>query len=212
VNITGIICEYNPFHKGHAYQIAAAKEKSDAPVVCVMSGNFVQRGDAAVFRKQVRAEAALMSGADLVLELPTPWAAGSVGHFACGAVHILASTGLPVTLCFGSESGDVAALERAAGILLSADADALTGKYLEKGLSYAEAQQKAADELLGDESALLKTPNNLLGIEYLKAAKALNANITPLTVLRKGPAHNGGEEDGFASASLLRSMLFDDEE
>ena len=116
----GIICEYNPFHRGHAWQIAELRRRlgEDTAVVCAMSGDFVQRGDFAIMRAQARAEAAVYGGADLVIELPLPWAISSAEGFARGGVMTLAATGLVDTLVFGSECGDTARLLHTAEALL----------------------------------------------------------------------------------------------
>ena len=117
MNAIGIICEYNPFHLGHARMLEGLRRQYDAPLVCAMSGNFVQRGDAAVARKHARGEMAVRCGADLVLELPTPWAMASAEAFARGAVGLLAATGVVDVLSFGSETGELAPLRAAAGKL-----------------------------------------------------------------------------------------------
>lgn len=111
MNAVGIICEYNPFHLGHARMLKGLRRQYDAPLVCAMSGNFVQRGDAAVAHKHARGEMAVRCGADLVLELPTPWAMASAERFAAGGVALLASTGVVSHLAFGSECGDLTALQ-----------------------------------------------------------------------------------------------------
>jgi len=213
--IAGIICEYNPFHNGHAYHISETRRLlgSECAVVCVMSGNFVQRGEAALFPKMARTKAALAGGADLVLELPLPWAIGSAGHFAAGGIGVLSALGLPVHLSFGSECGDSVTLSEIADRLLSPSADELIRKNLESGLSYAEAQQNAADELLGEKADLLKNPNDLLGIEYIKASKTQNAAVTPIAVKRFGTAHDSAAVNGgFASASHIRRLVLGGED
>ena len=211
MRIIGIVCEYNPFHKGHEYQIAKSRELvgGDAAVVCVMSGDFVQRGEAALFSKYARAEAACRCGADLVTELPIPWAVSSAEGFARGAVSILAGLGAEF-ISFGSESGDTVELEKIADCLLDAavhdkimaemDADAT--------LSYASAREKALFKTIGETSALISEPNNILAVEYIKAIKELGLNIKPLTVRREGASHDAPEKSGgFASASELRRMI-----
>ena len=117
MNAIGIICEYNPFHLGHARMLEGLRRQYDAPLVCAMSGNFVQRGDAAVAHKHARGEMAVRCGADLVLELPTPWAMASAERFADGGVALLASTGVVSHLAFGSECGDLTALQAAEAAL-----------------------------------------------------------------------------------------------
>lgn len=202
----GIICEYNPFHTGHARHIEETRERlgADAAIVCVMSGNFVQRGDFAVFRKHARAETAVRCGADLVVELPAPYALQSAEKFAAAGVSILDSLGVCDYISFGSESGDIEALREAAGVIVSAQADTLIKEWAGKGLAYAAARQKAADSLLGKRAEVFLSPNNLLGIEYLKALAAAGSSLSPLTIKRTGAAHDS--ETG-CSASALRKML-----
>ncbi len=209
MKITGIICEYNPFHLGHEYQLSAARDASGADaVVCVMGGNFVQRGEPAVINKHARAEMAVRCGADLVIELPLPWAIASAERFGRGGVALLMAIGADA-IAFGAEDPDVEALSRVAKVLLTGDALELTSKHLSAGLSYAAARERAVRELLGDDAALLRRPNNILAVEYLKSAIRLGAHIVPVAVPRFGPGHDGGEEDGFASASRVRELLYD---
>ena len=170
----GIICEYNPFHAGHAWQIAEIRRTlgEDTAVVCAMSGNFVQRGDFAILRKHVRAEAAVRGGADLVLELPTPWATASAECFARGGVEVLSGTGVVDTLCFGSECAKIEKLLRLAQFLTSDDfANALRTE-LDKGISFAAARELAAEKMQGDDAEILRGPNDILGVEYCKALQA----------------------------------------
>jgi len=208
--LTGIIAEFNPFHLGHAVPIAAAREAMEGAgtVVCVMSGNCVQRGDLAIFSKVARAEAAVRCGADLVVELPLSYVLGSAERFAEGAVALLASMGEPETyLAFGCEKADGAGLAAAASALDTREVQERIRAGMRTGLSYGSACQ-AALNIEGEVAALLKTPNNLLGIEYLRAIHRLGANITPLPVAREGVAHDSGiPAGGYASASHLRSLL-----
>lgn len=208
--IAGIIAEYDPLHEGHLYQISHVRKRmgADTPVVCAMSGNFVQRGDFAIVRKHIRAEAAVRSGADLVLELPLPWAVSSAERFGDGGVEVLARTGLVTHLSFGSECGDTQALMRAAKALNAPEFSALLREELTAGISFAAARERAVEKLAGTETArLLKEPNNILSVEYCKALLCRNSGIAPLAILRKGPAHNGGADKGLASASAIRGLL-----
>ena len=202
----GIICEYNPLHRGHIYHIEQTRSAlgSDSAVVCAMSGNFVQRGDFAVFNKHSRAQAAVMCGADLVLEIPSPYALSSAEGFARAGVHILEGIGVCDHISFGSESGDIAALEDAAKAIASHGATAVMKEWLKEGLPYAAAQQKAADTVLGKDSDILRSPNNLLGIEYLKALASGGSTLRPMTIRRTGGSHDG---DCGYSASYLREKL-----
>lgn len=209
--VCGIVAEYNPFHNGHAYHIAQSRALlgADSAVICVMSGNFVQRGSPAVFLKHARAEAAVRCGADLVLELPLPWALSGAERFALGAVALLASTGVVTHLSFGSEGGDLAALERISALLERPELDPLLREALGCGLPYAAARQRAAEALSGERLGIMSTPNNILGIEYLKALHMLDAPITPLAIPRRGAGHDaadGGMEE-YPSASALRERL-----
>ncbi len=209
--VLGIVCEYNPFHRGHLHHLRACREAAgeDSVIVCVMSGDFVQRGDAAVFSKFARAEAACRCGADLVVELPLPWCLSSAEGFARGAVGLLATLGVG-TLGFGSESGDAAALEELAALLcedsfieavkarMSADAT----------LSFPAARQREAEARIGERALLLGQPNDILGAEYCKAIRLFAPLMRPLAIPRLGSAHDGIENTGGPlSASALRVML-----
>lgn len=211
MNISGIISEYNPFHMGHKHHIDQTRKAlgEDSGIVCVMSGNFVQRGEPAAFLKNARAEAAVKCGADLVLELPLPWALSSAEGFARGAVEILGAAGVITHLSFGSECGDVFPLENCAKLLLRPEMDAAIKENLEQGISYARARQLAADKLAGGHVSVLESPNNILGIEYIKAIYDLHLDIQPITVRRVGAGHDSREESSLPSASHLRSMLSD---
>ena len=204
----GIICEYNPLHKGHIAHIEKTRALLgiDSAVVCVMSGNYVQRGDFAVFNKHARAEAAILCGADLVLELPSPYALSSAEMFAVAGIHILDSIGVCDYISFGSESGDIGVLKEAAEALVSNEAIELLKEELDSGLSYATAQQKAADAVMGGRSEVLRSPNNLLGVEYLKAITACGSSLQPITIERSDGAHDG---DLGYSASVLRKALLE---
>ena len=203
----GIICEYNPFHTGHQWQIAELRRRfgEDSAIICAMSGSFAQRGDFAIVRKHVRAEAAVRGGADLVLEVPTPWATASAEGFARGGVAVLAGTGVVDMLCFGSECTDTEKLKRVAACLTGADfADALHTE-LDKGNSFAAARERAAEKLCGVDAAVLRDANDILGVEYCKALSG--TGIVPLALPRRGIDHDGGAAGGFASASYLRERL-----
>ena len=199
----GIVAEYNPFHRGHAWHIAETRRRlgGDAPVVCVMSGHWVQRGECALADKWLRAALALDRGADLVVELPTPWAMASAESFARGAVSLLAATGVVDVLSFGSETGELAPLEAAAAALDAPEYPEKLRAALGRGLSFPAARQEAAG------AACLSAPNNNLGVEYLRSIRALGSTIRPLTVPRQGVGHDGPAAGGFASASELRRLL-----
>lgn len=203
----GIICEYNPFHLGHAKHIEKTRNVigGNVAVVCVMSGNYVQRGDVAIFNKHARAKMAVYNGADLIIELPTPYVLLSAEGFAKAGVHILDKLGICDFLSFGSESGNIDMLHDAAISIVSDKADMLTREWLGKGVSYALAQQKAADALMGERATVFKSPNNVLGIEYIKALKRLNSSIQPMTVQRAGGEHDS--DTGFSASGIRKKLL-----
>ena len=206
----GIIAEYNPFHTGHAWQLAELRRAlgGDAAVVCAMSGNFVQRGDFAIVRKHTRAEAAVRGGADLVLELPLPWATASAETFARGGVEVLAGTGVVETLAFGSECADTERLVRVADCLLMKGFAAALREELARGDSFAAARARAAARFCGADAAVLGNSNDILGVEYCKALRQCGGGIEPLALPRVGAAHDApAAADGFASASGLRARL-----
>ncbi len=209
MDAVGIVAEYNPFHGGHAYQIAQTRRLlGECAVVCVMSGHFVQRGECAVLDKWGRARRALEGGADLVLELPTVWAASSAESFARGAVDVLEATGVVTHLSFGSERGDVDALRRVAACLDSPQYPDVLRRFLDQGLPFAVCRQAAVDELLGPGLAeLLAQPNNNLGIEYIRALNAAKSGAQPITIPRVGARHDGGDHSDYPSASFVRGEL-----
>ena len=208
----GIIAEYNPFHKGHEYQIRYTKEKLKADYVIVaMSGDYVQRGTPALISKHVRAEMALRCGADLVLEIPVSISTASAEAFAMGGVSLLDSLGVVDMLCFGSESGEISALRELAEILVEEPEEykKLLKSFLSEGLTFPAARSQALTEyfknprnfngddfdgvltpLLNEVTQILNTPNNILGIEYCKALLRLNSQIRPVTIRREGMGYH----------------------
>ena len=207
MKIAGIVAEYNPFHTGHAYQIARTRELlgPGCAVVAVMSGHWVQGGRPAVLDKWTRARLALLGGVDLVLELPTVWAASSAETFARGAVDLLALTRSVDVLSFGSECGDVEPLSQIACCLNTPGYETLVRRYVLQKLPFAAARQRAVEELLGPErAALLSTPNNNLGVEYLRNLERDGWAMGAVTVRREGAPHNSLLEEctlpsGFSS-------------
>ena len=176
--------------------------------MAILSGNFVQRGEPALCPWQYRAAAALSSGVDLVLQLPLPYAVSTAQHFAGGAVASLAALGAVDSLIFGSECGELAALRSVAAALDSPDLPAALAPHLQKGLPFAAARQAAVHSLLGEDASLLSSPNNILGIEYLRALRRLGSDIQPLTISRQGAPHDAAEPDtDFPSASQLRQRF-----
>ena len=208
MNIIGIIAEFDPFHRGHARFLRRLRERfPGAAVVCAMSGPFTQRGGAAVASKYARGEMALGCGADLVLELPVQWAAASAERFARGGAALLAAAGA-THIAFGSEAGELAPLRRAAEALDSPGFSERLRPRLRAGLPFASARQRALEELLGTDADVLTRPNNLLGVEYLRAVRALGAELEPVTLRRTGAGHDEAERrDGLSSASALRERL-----
>ena len=214
--VAGIVAAYNPFHNGHALHIEKTREPHGGceatHVVAVMSGSFVQRGEPAILSKFDRARAALAGGADLVIELPVPFSLASAEGFARGAVSLLNALGCVDFLSFGSESGNLKSLQKAIKAMETERFASLLKYQLSLGISFAEAQQKAVAEIAGETTAfLLSTPNNTLGIEYLKALQQTRSNIKPFTVERPGSPHDGMTPIGhLASASYLRTLLQSD--
>ncbi len=208
MNICGIVCEYNPFHNGHLHQINEVRKAGADAIICVMSGNFVQRGDFAIMQKHARAEAAVKCGADVVIELPLPYAVSSAEFFAFGAVSILEKLGIVTSISFGAECDDLSYLLRISDILVSGELDAeILGAY-SNGISYASARENAIRKKYPHLAEILKTPNNILAIEYLKALSRLNSKITPIPVKRYGVQHNeASPAGGFASASYIRECI-----
>lgn len=206
MNICGIIAEFNPFHNGHAWLIRKVREAGATHIAAVMSGNFVQRGEPAITEKRVRAEAALSGGADLVLELPLPYACASAQGFAFGAVSALSSLGCIETLAFGSESGNLEALQDAAAALEHPKLPALLAAAGKDGSAFARARQEAVSELAGEQTArLLSSPNNTLAIEYLRQLKHTGSAMKPFTIKRTAVSHDSGvPAEDMASASYLR--------
>ena len=223
IKTAGIIAEYNPFHNGHHYQIQELRRLTGADyVVVAMSGDFVQRGEPAIFDKYTRTRMALCGGADLVVELPVLFATSSAEDFTSCGVALLAKLGVDL-LCFGSESGDLKKLQKAAEILVK-EPEAwkiLLKEHLKKGETYPTARSLATTEYTKDPelAALLSSPNNILAIEYLKALKKRSSPVTPVTIQRQGAGYHDvqleqeesfrsvSENKFFASASAIRSLI-----
>ena len=209
MKICGIIAEYNPFHNGHLYQIEETRRMlgPDTAVVCCMSGDFVQRGEAAVMDKTRRAKAAVMSGADLVLSLPLRWSLSSAQGFADGAIHILGMAGAE-HISFGAEDDDVEALSEIAGLIAEKSViDGTLATMMGSGVSYARARERELYKRIKDRASLISTPNNILAVEYLRAVRQQGLDISPVAVKRTGAAHDGDTPDGvIASASYIRQL------
>lgn len=221
---TGIIAEYNPFHKGHAYHIAKTREITGSDcIIVVMSGNFVQRGEPAIMDKYIRARAALLNGADIVIELPTVSAVGSSQYFAAGSVGILKHMQAEY-LCFGSETGEITPFLTASRLLSSRkpELDVLIHEFVKEGISYPLARNRAiqdseiANQLsvnghainLKELSAFFHLPNNILGLEYCMELERQNAVITPVTIKRTGGSYHETTLSGqFCSARAIRNAI-----
>ncbi len=203
----GVICEYNPFHLGHARQLGLIRQQlgQEAAIVCLMSGNYVQRGEPAVFDKCVRARAAVEAGASLVLELPVTYALRSAEGFAAGGVSILSRLGCGF-LSFGCESGDGDAIFRAAEASRSSEFEQTLHANIQTGLSYAAARQRAL-EALGQDGQLLTRPNDILAFEYCRAILTQNSPMHPLAVLRPGDYHADTPDAEHPSATAVRRLL-----
>ena len=201
----GIICEYNPFHNGHLHQINEIKKENDAPIVCVMSGNFTQRGEIAVADKYARAEMALTCGADIVLELPFPYCVGSAEFFASAGVSILASCGVD-RISFGSECADIERLSRYARCLLSEEFSRAYAEAARTG-GNARAYFETLSALSGD--SLEPSSNDVLAIEYIKSIIKNGYNIEPCPIKREGSDYNDGELSSGKnpSATAIRRAL-----
>lgn len=212
----GIIAEYNPFHKGHEYQIQQAKEQTGANIaIILMSGDFVQRGTPAIFAKHQRTAMALLGGADIVFELPSFYACGSAEYFSSGAVSVFNALNSIDFLCFGSESGEIDTC-RFLGKLLADEPKLYKEKlrsFLKQGLSFPAARKSALAEYLKEKDIpfsedFLDTPNNILGIEYCKSLAALNSSIVPVTIKRIGSSyHETSLSSEYPSASAIRREL-----
>ena len=214
----GIICEYNPFHNGHIYQIEETRKNGATHIAAIMSGNYVQRGDVAMIDKFARARAAVEGGVDLVVEMPVIYSLASAGYFARAGVMMLGALGCVDGISFGSECGDIDMLKNAAMASLTMstkeNVEAKVKPLLEQGMSFPAAMQQAIALEHGPMIAgVFDSPNNTLAVEYLKAMKMLGLDFELFTVKRKGAAHDSMEaSDGIASGTLLREMIEDGED
>ncbi len=206
MHIIGIICEYNPLHLGHKKQmdILRGMYGSDLGIVCLMSGNFVQRGHPAIFDKMHRAQAALAAGADLVLELPVTYSLSSAEGFAAGGVRLLSS--FCQGLCFGAETPQTETLMQGAQTLLSPKFSLLLKENLSQGLSFPAARQRALEQM-GLDRSILTGPNNILALEYCKAILAQSSRLEPLPIFRAGNYHDTAPDPENPSATSLRQLI-----
>ena len=212
--VLGIVSEYNPFHNGHILHLKKSLEMTKADfTIAIMSGNFTQRGDTSLIDKWAKTEMALKQGIDLVIELPTLYAISSAENFADGAVKILNSLGIIDYISFGSEIGEIKPLDDVATVLSKEPKDfsEILKRQLRSGLSYPKAREIAIQMYFGTSpiyTEALQNPNNILGIEYLKALKRSKSNITPITIKRNYNSYNSNDvKNGVASATAIRTMI-----
>lgn len=208
MKISALIAEFNPLHAGHKKLLCSMREQSDA-VIAIMSGNFVQRGECALFEKNDRAAAAVKNGVDLVIELPAVYSLASAEGFARGAVQILNACNVVSSLHFGSECADLDKLCACADMLNSESElfSSILSEKLSAGLSFPAARQ-AALEALCPEGSVLDMPNNILAVEYIRELKRLSSDITPVTIKRTGAGYNDTQTDEkIPSASVIRTLL-----
>lgn len=206
-----ITAEYNPFHKGHRWQLEQVRAAGASHVAVVMSPDFTQRGTPAIFPKRLRAQAALQNGADLVLELPVCYALAGAQRFAFGAVQLAAAMGCVDLLAFGAEDADLVQLRQACTALQQEEVNQTIRQLLPSGITFAKARERAVAVVYGEETALLlQKPNNILAIEYLcQLEKLPDAHIQPLALGRIGNTHDGEPVGEFASASFLRGLMLE---
>ncbi len=202
----GIITEFNPFHTGHKYLIDSLKGKNDT-VVCVMSGNFVQRGDVAILPKSERVRAALQNGADLIIELPLPFSLSSAERFAEGSVSILKELNVIDTIAFGSEEGKTEPLTEIAEIIKSDEFLMTIRESLQNGETFAKNRTDILAQYNEEYSEILKKANNILGVEYIAAAKSLKFNPEFKTIKRIGAEHDSMTNSVVVSAAHIRNCL-----
>ena len=208
MKIGALIAEFNPLHAGHKLLIDTIKRENDA-VIAVMSGNFVQRGECAIFEKYDRAKAAVINGVDLAIELPVPYPLSSAEGFAKGGVEILEKCGVVNSLYFGSECGDIDALSKCTEVLNDENEEfsLLLNEKLSEGMSFPKARQLTAEAII-KEASILSEPNNILAVEYIRAIKKLGSKITPSTIRRMGDGYNDTDiESTIPSASAIRARL-----
>lgn len=209
MKICAIICEYNPFHNGHFYQLREARERSGADaVLCLMSGNFVQRGESAVMDKYTRARHAIEAGADIVVELPTVFATSNAELFAKGAIRLLSSIPAVTSLCFGAENANKTAFHLAARTLNDEpkEVSEIIKELASSGASYAKARAQAWAGFIPFD--LLCSPNNILGLEYTRALLAQNSDIQILPIERIGGGYNNGAlQENYSSATAIRTAI-----
>ncbi len=209
MTVAAIAAEYNPFHNGHAYHIAKTREAGATHIVAIMSGNFTQRGTPAIAEKRARVRSALAGGADLIIELPLPYAMATAQRFALGVAGIAEGMGCVDVLSFGSESGYLSILKAAADAVDSAPVREHMAGLLSTGMTFARARQQAVSAVCGDEVAeMLGSPNDALAVEYIRQLGCIGSRIVPFAVVRQGARHDDTVAKGeLASASFLRALM-----
>ncbi|MFR5190868.1 MAG: nucleotidyltransferase, partial [Clostridia bacterium] len=212
--VLGIVCEYNPFHNGHLYHIQESKKQTGAQyVVCIMTGNFTQRGETSLINKWTKAQMALLNGADIVIELPTVYSISSAENFAQGAIKILDSLKIVDTISFGTETQDFEALKNITSVLAQEPKEyiAILNHELGKGISYPKARENALMMYLNDikrYANILSGSNNILAIEYLKALRRQKSDIQPFGIQRQKVCYHDEQiVDEFASSSAIRKLV-----
>lgn len=211
MNFCGLICEFNPFHNGHEYIIKEAKRQTQAEVLCLMSGNFVQRGTLAIMDKYTRAKHAICAGANAVLELPTIYACSNAENFATGAIKIFKALNVKY-LAFGIESTNLEILQKIADLKYE-NSERFKNAFkneIENGINYNTALKRSIAKCLGEDNIkdILDKPNNILAIEYLTAIKKLDAKITPVAITRIDNGYNSTEnKNEYLSASSIRTLI-----
>ena len=212
--VLGIVAEYNPFHNGHLYHLLKSKEEAKADsVIAVIGGNFTQRGEPSLLDKWCKAEMAIKNGADLIIELPVLYSISSAENFANGAVKILDSLKIVDTLSFGTETEDLNKLNIIANTLFKEPKEYkdMLSLFLKDGTSFPKAREQALIDYLKDTTfaSILSSPNNILGIEYLKALKKYSSNINPINIVRKDAGHLSLDYIGqIASATAIRNLVY----
>ena len=211
MKVCGIVSEYNPFHNGHKLHIEKSRLAAGAShVICVMSGNFVQRGEPACFDKWLRARAALLSGADMIIELPVLYSTASAEFFAASAVRLISDTNIASAVCFGSESCDIERLKKTAALLAEESGEMIRSikASLKEGVAFPRARAEALEKLSG-ENCFLENPNDILALEYIKAIHKFNLPLEPVAIKREGAGYNSTSLKGrIASATAIRQRLY----
>jgi predicted nucleotidyltransferase len=214
MSVLGVVAEFNPFHNGHGYLLEQAKNHLGdfESVICVMSGNFLQRGQPAMCNKWARAQMAILGGADLVLELPFCFAVRSAYYFARGAVELLARTGVVTHIAFGSEHGNLQNLQEISQIITEEPEEfqQQLKKQLSLGLSFPVARAKALEQYFSNIDGIaeiLSAPNNILALEYLRIIQEQKLPLIPITIKRTGTSYHSDELSAFASATAIRNGL-----